>query len=73
MQEIVLYRTGTQITSISRLINVSQLKHLGTNLSYLKQQNCAFSETTEKASLKYQKLKKREKRAGKKSMKLKQT
>ena len=39
----------------------------------LKKYQIAFSKTTEKASLKYQKLKKTKKRTGKKSYKLKET
>ena len=35
--QIVIYSTGTQTTSISRLINLSLLRHLRTDLSDLKQ------------------------------------
>ena len=37
MPQIVLYKSGTQTTSVSRLINVSQLQYLRTNLTDLKQ------------------------------------
>ena len=37
MRQIILYRTDTQVSQIvPGLINVSQLKHLGINLSDLK-------------------------------------
>ena len=73
MQQIVLYKSGTQTTSVSRLINVSQLQYLRTNLTDLKQakryNDRTFSITTEKA----RSWKERRSMQGKKTIKLKET
>ena len=73
MQQIVFYKSGTQTTSISRLINVSQLQYLRANLADLKQVKL-YNESTKEISnrlfdshWKSKKLERKKKQAGKKS------
>ena len=83
MQQIVLYRLVLKPHRPFNWLTSHNDNHLVTNLLGLKQAKfitielkkyqIAFSKTTEKASLKYQKLKKTKKRTGKKSYKLKET